>query len=113
MGRFFITMAAGFAELERNLIAERTSTALNHKKRNHKVYGTVPLGFNLEGDNLIENQQELAIVRLIQNKRHEGLSYEKIAKYLNSEQIATKKGGIWRPWTVQYILSNDLYKEVS
>lgn len=32
MGRFFLNMMAGFAELERNLIAERTATALAHKK---------------------------------------------------------------------------------
>jgi len=113
MGRFFITMAAGFAELERNLIAERTSTALKHKKQNHKIYGTIPLGFKLEGDNLIEENNELEIVRLIKRKRQEGLSYDKIAKYLSREKIETKKGGIWRAWTVQYIIQNDLYKEVS
>ena len=32
MGRMFLTMMAGFAELERNLIAERTTAALAYKK---------------------------------------------------------------------------------
>ena len=32
MGRMFLTMAAGFAELERNLIGERTASALQVKK---------------------------------------------------------------------------------
>lgn len=32
MGRMFLTMTGGFAELERNLIAERTRTALQHKR---------------------------------------------------------------------------------
>ena len=31
MGKMFLTMMAGFAELERNVIAERTSVALQHK----------------------------------------------------------------------------------
>ena len=37
MGRMFITMMAGFAELERNLISERTTTALQHKKSHGEV----------------------------------------------------------------------------
>lgn len=32
MGKMLITMLAGFAEFERNMIAERTTAALNYKK---------------------------------------------------------------------------------
>jgi len=45
MGRMFLTMMAGFAELERNLIAERTTAAMAHKKSKLQVYAPTPLGF--------------------------------------------------------------------
>ena len=35
-------MAAGFAELERNMIAERTTQALAHKKAHREAYGPPP-----------------------------------------------------------------------
>ena len=47
MGRMFLTMAAGFAELERNLISERTKTALQHKRKNGHLVGAVPYGYDL------------------------------------------------------------------
>jgi DNA invertase Pin-like site-specific DNA recombinase len=37
IGRIFLTMIAGFAKLERNLISERTTTALQHKKSHGEV----------------------------------------------------------------------------
>ncbi len=37
MGRMFLTMMAGFAELERNLISERTAMALAYKKDRREV----------------------------------------------------------------------------
>ena len=33
MGRMFLTLMAGCAELERNLVAERTASVLAHKKQ--------------------------------------------------------------------------------
>jgi len=37
MGKMLITILAGFAELERNMIAERTTAALRHKKAHGEV----------------------------------------------------------------------------
>ena len=38
MGRMMLTMMAGFAEFERALIAERTASALAHKKAHRQAY---------------------------------------------------------------------------
>jgi DNA invertase Pin-like site-specific DNA recombinase len=43
MGRFFLNVMAGFAELKRNLIAERTGTAMKHKKAHREAYPLPPL----------------------------------------------------------------------
>jgi len=50
MGRFFMNTMAGFAELERNLISERTATALNYKKNSKQAYSPTPFGFERVGD---------------------------------------------------------------
>jgi DNA invertase Pin-like site-specific DNA recombinase len=46
MGRMFFTMAAGFAELERGLIAERTASAMKVKKERLEVYSRPTMGFD-------------------------------------------------------------------
>jgi DNA invertase Pin-like site-specific DNA recombinase len=113
MGRFFLNMMAGFAELERNLIAERTSTALNHKKAHREAYSPTPYGFDREGDTLTQNPQELEIVTQIRAWRTAGWTLGKIAGELTRRHVPTKRGGAWYPGTVKYLLENNLYTEVS
>jgi DNA invertase Pin-like site-specific DNA recombinase len=111
MGRFFLNMMAGFAELERNLIAERTATALNYKKNHLQVYSPVPLGYTRKGNELVENQEELSTVAKIMDMRAQGMSYGKIADIFNKQGIASKTGSKWYASTVCYIVKNSLYKE--
>jgi DNA invertase Pin-like site-specific DNA recombinase len=59
MGRMILTMLAGFAEWERNLIAERTADALAHKKANGVAYGQTPFGYQRKDTKLTEDPQEL------------------------------------------------------
>jgi DNA invertase Pin-like site-specific DNA recombinase len=47
MGRFFLTVMAGAAEMERNLVRERTAAAMAYKASNGEyVGGKVPYGFD-------------------------------------------------------------------
>jgi len=41
-GWFFLSLMAGVTELEHNLIAERTATALAHKKADREAYAPTP-----------------------------------------------------------------------
>jgi len=109
MGRFFLGTMAGFAELERNLIAERTATALRHKKQNLEVYGPTPLGYNREEDKLIEDHTELRYIEQIKRLKEQGWSLRRIASWLNEKGAPTKKGGRWYASTVRYVLQNPLY----
>ena len=72
MGRMFLTMMAGFAEIERNLIAERTAAALAHKKSKLQVYAPTPLGFMRQGDKLVPDAGEQRTVRRILDLRGRG-----------------------------------------
>ena len=104
MGKMIVTMLAGFAEFERNIIAERTATALNFKKRSGMVYNHVPFGYIAEDGTLVPDATEQAVIARMQALRAEGISYNEIANTLNADSVATKQGGIWRSQTVKNII---------
>ncbi|MCA9781088.1 MAG: recombinase family protein [Candidatus Eremiobacteraeota bacterium] len=100
MGRFFLTMMAGFAELERNLISERTSTALQYKMSQGEHVGAVPLGFDRVDGMLLENRAEMAAVKRMRELRAQGLTLRDVAATMTAEGFTTKRGGKWHPQTV-------------
>ena len=110
MGRFFLNMMAGFAELERNLIAERTAAALAFKKTHRKAYSPTTFGFDRDGVELIENAKELASVKQMEAWRAAGWTLRQVAEELNGRSVPTKHGGRkWYASTVRHMLRNDLY----
>lgn len=114
MGRFFLSMMASFAELERNMTAERTATALAHKKANREAYAPTPYGFDRIGTALVPNHTEQQNIRFMADLRAAGYSYARIAEALNARGVPTKQGGKWYASTVSYILNNKLHiKEVA
>jgi site-specific DNA recombinase len=105
MGRMFFTMAAAFAEMERNLTSERTKAALSHKKSEGEAYCRLtPLGYDRQGDALVTNVTEMETVRTIRALRDAGQSLQGIANRLNDTGAATKRGGKWHAVTVQSVL---------
>ncbi len=109
MGRMFLTMMAGFAELERGLARERTRDALQYKKRQGLVYNHVPLGFTRDGDELHRDRGEQELVARIMDWRRGGVSYGGIARRLNAEGITGKQGGAFHASTIHKIVGNDLH----
>ena len=106
MGQMILTMFAGFAELERNLIAERTRMALQHKKGLKDAYCQNAWGFEREGKRFEENPHELALLDALRAWRDDGQTYQEIADRLNDEFIPGKRGGLWTATTVRRILNN-------
>lgn len=113
MGRFFLSMMSSFAELERNLISERTAAALQYKKAHRKAYSPVPYGYTREEDSLQEDAGELQTIQDIFAWRAEGWTLRKIAAELTAQGRPTKKGGKWHACTVNYIIKNKLYGKVA
>jgi len=87
-----LTMMAAFAEFERNLVSERTSVALAHKRSKGQAYNHTPFGFNREGDLMVENPEEQRTIMCIQQWREQGKTLQGIADRLNGDQVPTKKG---------------------
>jgi DNA invertase Pin-like site-specific DNA recombinase len=117
-GRMMLTMGAAFAEMERSLIGERTSAALQHMKRNGVRLGGVPFGFTTEtpGGPLVPMPCELATVREILRLRGAGgtqASYRAIARHLTAASRPTRHGGAWKAETVRRIVHRrDLYDDL-
>lgn len=112
MGRFFLTVMAGAAELERNLIGERTKAALAHLKTDQGVkLGSPALGWTRSGERdpcgrlvVADVADELATVNRIIELRAQRHSLRAIAAMLTREGRPTKRGGTWRPVTILAVL---------
>jgi site-specific DNA recombinase len=111
MGRFFLTVMAGAAEMERNLVAERTSTALQHLKANGVQLGGEALGWTRTDDTDDDGRRvvrkvaaECDTVDRIVALRAEGMTLKAISDTLTAEGRPTKRGGKWYPMTVRNVL---------
>lgn len=105
MGRFFLTMLAGMAEWERNVIGERTAAALAQKALQGERLGSTPLGFRTpgKGEDMEPVEAELRTVRRILQRKGAGASFRVIAAELRASRIPTKRGGEWHASTVRAI----------
>ena len=107
MGRFFFTLTAALAEMERRIIGERTKAALSHKRsRNEKTGGDVPYGYDLTPAGiLIKNDEEQRVIKTIRRLNKDGYSLRGICSELEKEGHKTKRGNYkWHPQTVAAIL---------
>ena len=62
-GKFLLTILSAMAQMERDLISERTTDALSYKKKNGEWLGNIPFGYRLNEGRLIENPEEQATIR--------------------------------------------------
>jgi DNA invertase Pin-like site-specific DNA recombinase len=105
MGRFMLTIMAGVAEMERNLIRERTVAALAHKAAKGERVGQVPFGYEVDEDGitLVPLEAEQATIAKVQALRDAETSIRAIAARLN-EDGDPARGSKWHPTTVARIL---------
>ncbi len=107
MGKFFFTLTAALAEMERGIIGERTKAALRHKRANNeKTGGDVPYGYDVdETGHLVENRAEQKAIRLIRKLNFKGYSLRAICRELKKEGHRTKTGkASWHPQAVKRIM---------
>jgi DNA invertase Pin-like site-specific DNA recombinase len=111
-GRFFAKLRVLLGEFERELVSERTSNALQHKRRTGRVYSSAPYGWDHEGEGedrrLVPNESEQAVLVDMRAWRTEGVNDHAIAALLNSMGVPGKRGGRgrWQANLVYRILAN-------
>jgi DNA invertase Pin-like site-specific DNA recombinase len=132
-GRLMLTILAGMAEYERELIRARIRDRLKHKFEKGELIGTVPYGYDATGTGvitargvqvrkLVAHPFEQCWIRQMAVWRSWGWSYCRIATALNQARVPTKqpaglpikgKGGIvrqttglWQSGNVAKVLQN-------
>ncbi|MBA7565245.1 hypothetical protein ES708_06921 [subsurface metagenome] len=107
-GNFFLTIVGAMAQMERDLISERTKAVLQYKIQKLEYVGSPALGYlaSPEGNKLliIDQREQDTVKRIFYLKRYKHLSLGKIAKELNENDVKTKRGGKWHPGTIKLIL---------
>ena len=104
-GKMMFQMLAVLAEFERNLVAERTTNALQHKKATGQKYcNQTPYGFEAIEGKLVQVEQEAQVVAEIQAARAGGNTLQAIANNLNGRGIPTKTGKQWAPATIHLLM---------
>lgn len=95
-GKFFLLIIAGVAEMERNLISERTKTAMAHLKAKG-----VHCGHPFKSPDQDDPDTVAAALRL----RSKGSTLREVAVYLNAYKHPTSSGhGEWSAQTVSNLL---------
>ena len=119
-GKFFMTMLASIAALERDTILERTQLGKERGARAGKwVAGAPPFGYRIGPDgHLVEHEPEANTVREIFRLYLSGMATIPIAEYLNARGILTPakskrtkntSTGKWHAGHVSIILRNTAY----
>lgn len=122
-GKMMMTIAAAFAQFERQIIAERVKdNVYKLAKTGRWLGGTPPLGFNSQKVEftddmgvtrtcckLSENDEEVEIVRLIYAKYLETRSITKVQTIMINGGYKTRKNADFHVATLRYILTNPTY----
>ena len=107
-GNFFLTIIGAMAQMERDLISERTKAVLRYKIEKGEYVGSPGLGYLAStGDNKflgIDEREQDTVKRIFYLKRYRKMSLGKIAKELNENGVKTKRGGKWYSGTIKLIL---------
>lgn len=105
-GRFVLTVLAAVAEMERNQLRERTSAALQHKKRNGEYTGgRVPYGYRNGDGTLHEDEREQTAIALARSLHKRGQSLRRIGEALLRNGFPPRKGGKWHASQIRLLVS--------
>ena len=94
-GRLVLNVLMSVAQWEREAIGERTSVALQHKKRMGERVGSVPYGHRLAADgvHLEPHAGEQRLIVAVRELRAAGLSLRAVSAELAKRGFKSRKGG--------------------
>jgi DNA invertase Pin-like site-specific DNA recombinase len=102
-GRMIFRMLAVLSEFERDLVVERVTMALAHKRSKGERVGEVPFGYRVgpDGTHIEPDDAEQKTLRQLRRLRARGFSVRRIAEALNAKGIPARTGrwhhnSVWR-----------------
>ena len=104
-GRLILNVMASISQWEREVIGERTRTALAKLRSQGKMTGKPRYGWRSVGKGLpvvqdYEEQENIGTIRLM---RSDGHSFRKIAEWLNQHKSTVRSGALWTVNDVQRV----------
>ena len=105
MGKLLMNILMSFNEFEVENIRERIKDVKRNNKENGLVYGKLMYGKNKVGKKLVDNNDEMKVVRYMKSLRSKGWSYFRISDRLNEKGIVSKSGKKWYGMSVRNVLS--------
>jgi DNA invertase Pin-like site-specific DNA recombinase len=93
-GKMVFRMLAVLAEFERDLVSERTTAALQHKKAQGQRVGTIPYGWTVadDGTTLLEHADEQRVIDTARGLRTSGFTLAKVQAALTAQDMLNRKG---------------------
>jgi site-specific DNA recombinase len=102
-GKMLFRLLAVLSEFERDLVVERVTMALAHKRSQGERVGEIPFGYHAgaDGTHLEADKGEQATLARLRELRAQGLSVRRIAEVLNREGVTARDGrwhhnSVWR-----------------
>ena len=105
VGGLIINILSSINQFEVEMLRNRISEVKQYKKSNDLVYGNLIFGKSKDGERLIDNVDELKVIKYMKNLRKRGYSYFKISDRLNQRNIKSKNGNQWYGSGVRNVLS--------
>jgi site-specific DNA recombinase len=110
-GACMFTILLAFAQLERDVIFERTEAGRKATAAaGLYAYGRPPFGWDAGDGRLVLNAEEQKVRQLIIEWRLAGMTCTAIAEELNRREISAKGGGRWWKSSVYKLLSRDKFR---
>ena len=103
-GKMIFRLLAVLSEFERDLVSERTKSAMTHARAQGRCVGNVPYGYDKRDGRLVENASELEVIGFLQRLRSRGLSLREIVRELDDRGIRSKNRAKWHPKVINDIL---------
>lgn len=105
-GKLVLTMLAGVAEFEKSQINERTANGKKARAKSSPYAngGAPKFGHKADNKNLVIDAQEQEIINIIKRHHKSGKSPQKIADFLNKNNLPSKRGGTWSKTTVARVV---------
>ena len=107
VGKLMFNILGSINEFEVNLLSQRISDVKQYKKSKNEVYcGNILFGKKRIGKKLVDDNSELEILKTINDLRSKNISYNKISKYLNDNNILSKEKCKWYGSSVRSVYLN-------
>ena len=110
IGKFFFTLMASLAEMERGLISERIKAAMDRKReKSEPCSNNPPYGYRIVNSFLVPDPREWAVIRRILKLHNYGITAYRITRVLTDEGVLNRRGNAFDKSQVR----NIIYREAA